>query len=142
MPTMVNDISITYGPHRLFLPLSGVTGREARLAVSDILNIGPRVEIYLNRKRVSPDRVVQGGDFLEFVRTFGRKGASTRPGGNSPHPRRRVPPGSPPWVTDDDIVETLAVWQRYSETPLTDEDALEILVNVHHLFGLLVRGSG
>lgn len=53
-----------------------------------------------------------------------------------------IPSGAPPWVTVEDILETIQVWQRYSEEPLTSDDALAILVNVRKLLELVVRDSG
>ncbi len=53
----------------------------------------------------------------------------------------RVPEGSPPWITKDDISETIRVWQRYSKARLSSHDALEILVNVRQLLEHMVRGE-
>ncbi len=38
-----------------------------------------------------------------------------------------VPSGAPSWVTPELISHTLRVWQRFSEQPLTPDDALEII---------------
>lgn len=130
---MSPEIQITYGPNRIMLPLAGLTVDEAVHAVRDILNVGWTVEAYLNGTRVRRGRRILGDDRLEFMRTFGSKGASTRPGGV------RIPAGAPPWITEDDIRETLVVWQRYSDSLLTEEDAVEILVNVRQVFQVIVK---
>lgn len=49
----------------------------------------------------------------------------------------QMPPGCPDWITPDDIEETIRVWQPRSETPLTPDDAVEILVNVRQLLRLM-----
>jgi hypothetical protein len=38
-----------------------------------------------------------------------------------------VPSGAPSWVTPELIAHTLRVWQRFSDQPLTPDDALEII---------------
>ena len=43
----------------------------------------------------------------------------------------------PSWITEDFIQETLRAWQRYSKTPLTHDDAVEIIVNVSNLVDAL-----
>jgi hypothetical protein len=48
-----------------------------------------------------------------------------------------VPPGSPSWVTEELIEKTLAVWQRFYATPLTVEDAVEMLMRVSNLMRVL-----
>ncbi len=55
-------------------------------------------------------------------------------------PERRpfsVPAGSPGWITDELIERTIAVWQRFYAAPLTAEDAVEMLMRVSHLLGVL-----
>lgn len=44
-----------------------------------------------------------------------------------------VPFGAPPWITPTDISEAIRVWQPRYGQPLTDEDALEIILNVRAL---------
>lgn len=88
-----------------------------------------------------PDDYILLVDVVEFVERVHRR-----------IPRRRqyrrptlflhIPDGAPPWVTTEDIIETIQVWQPYSKTALTAHDALEILVNVRQLLELLVRGDG
>ena len=50
-----------------------------------------------------------------------------------------VPPGAPKWITEEDIADTLRVWQRYSKEGLTADDAVEILVNTDQLLRALVE---
>ncbi|MEM9416319.1 MAG: hypothetical protein AAGA29_12705 [Planctomycetota bacterium] len=44
---------------------------------------------------------------------------------------------APDWVTDALIADTIRTWQPYYDTPLTRQDAIEMLVNVGRLFNLL-----
>ncbi len=53
-----------------------------------------------------------------------------------------VPPGTPPWITAEDIAETIEVWQPRSEKPLTPDDAVEILVNVRQLLKAMWEQEG
>jgi hypothetical protein len=48
-----------------------------------------------------------------------------------------IPPGSPPWVTEEMIADTIRVWQPHYKEQLTEEDALEMLLNIVHLFDAL-----
>ena len=48
-----------------------------------------------------------------------------------------VPPGSPAWVTKEEIAETIRVWQPYYKQSLDENDALEILVNVRNLLEVM-----
>jgi len=48
-----------------------------------------------------------------------------------------VPPGSPSWVTKELIAKTIRVWQPYYKEKLTEEDALEMLINVGQVFNAL-----
>ncbi len=48
-----------------------------------------------------------------------------------------VPPGAPSWVTPELIADTLRVWQPYYPTPLTTDDAFEMIMNVGRLFDVL-----
>ena len=43
----------------------------------------------------------------------------------------------PGWITPQVVEQTRAVWQPYYKSPLTDDDAIEILLNVGNLFQLL-----
>jgi hypothetical protein len=52
-----------------------------------------------------------------------------------------LPPGSPPWVTQEMIAKTIRVWQPYYKEKLTEYDALEMLLNVGHLFNELGLGE-
>lgn len=49
----------------------------------------------------------------------------------------RVPAGAPTWITPELIAQTLRVWQRYYEKPLTPEDALEIITSAGRLMDAL-----
>ena len=48
-----------------------------------------------------------------------------------------VPPGSPRWITEALLADTIRVWQPYYEKTLTEEDALEMLINVGNLLDVL-----
>lgn len=138
-----NHIEVTYGSHRLAVPFAGLVVEQVRLALCDVLSVACSVESWVNGESVAPTHQVQQGDRLVFVRTFGRKGADfpikvKRP--PKPNCRYRIPAGAPPWVTEYHIAETIWVWQPYSEEPLTEDDALEILVNVRNLMELIVEG--
>jgi hypothetical protein len=43
----------------------------------------------------------------------------------------------PGWITPEVVEQTRTVWQPYYHSPLTDDDAIEILLNVGNLFQLL-----
>lgn len=48
-----------------------------------------------------------------------------------------VPPGTPPWITRELIDKTISVWQRFYSNRLTAADAVEMLISVSNLFGVL-----
>ena len=48
-----------------------------------------------------------------------------------------LPPGSPTWISRDLLDLTIQTWQKYSKSLLTDEDALEILLNTSALLNAL-----
>ena len=48
-----------------------------------------------------------------------------------------VPPGAPKWITQEEIEDTLRVWQPRYKQLLTADDALEILINVRNLLDVL-----
>ncbi len=48
-----------------------------------------------------------------------------------------VPPGTPSWITRDLIDKTISVWQRFYSARLTAADAVEMLISVGNLFGVL-----
>lgn len=48
-----------------------------------------------------------------------------------------VPDGTPGWITPELIAATLNHWQSYYREVLTEEDAVEILLNTAHLLDLL-----
>jgi len=43
----------------------------------------------------------------------------------------------PDWITDELIADTISTWQPYYEATLTEQDAIEMLVNVGRLYDLL-----
>jgi excisionase family DNA binding protein len=70
------SVSLTYGAHSLNEPLAGLSIAEASLAYSDILNLSPRSEGYLNGNFVQDWHArLKCGDNVVFVPVFGRKGA-------------------------------------------------------------------
>jgi hypothetical protein len=136
-------VEVTYGSHRLAVPFAGLAVEQVRNALVDVLGVADSVEAWVNGKKASSVKRVQNGDRLVFVRTFGRKGADfpikvERP--PKPTCRFRIPAGAPPWVTEEEIAETIWVWQPFYEQPLTEDDALEILVNVRSLLDVFVQG--
>lgn len=44
-----------------------------------------------------------------------------------------VPPGTPSWITSELIALTLKTWQRFSQTLLTPQDAVTMILNVSQL---------
>lgn len=56
-------------------------------------------------------------------------------------PRPATPPAGPAWITPELIAETIRVWQPYCANELTRADALEIVLNVGRLFGVLSEGA-
>ncbi|MEZ6064108.1 MAG: hypothetical protein R3B90_00015 [Planctomycetaceae bacterium] len=48
-----------------------------------------------------------------------------------------VPPGTPAWISRDLIDKTISVWQRFYSTRLSAADAVEMLISVGNLFGVL-----
>lgn len=50
-----------------------------------------------------------------------------------------VPPALPEWITPDFIQETIRVWQPYSKSRLTQNDAIEIMLNMRHLLRVLLK---
>ncbi len=51
-----------------------------------------------------------------------------------------VPAGSPSWVTEELIELTLKTWQPFYSHQLIETDALEMIVGVDQLFGVMSRG--
>ena len=52
-----------------------------------------------------------------------------------------VPSGAPKWVTSELIADTLDVWQPYYQTPLSVDDALEMLLGAANLLRVLADSS-
>jgi len=48
-----------------------------------------------------------------------------------------VPAGSPSWVTAELIEQTLTTWQPYYSHQLIEADALEMIMGVDQLFGVV-----
>lgn len=48
-------------------------------------------------------------------------------------PKQPFPPGTPPYVTREMLVDTIATWQPFYPEPLTDSDALDILLSIMRL---------
>ncbi len=67
---------------------------------------------------------------------------SAKPAQNSGTPVRYVvPAGSPSWVTEELIELTLKTWQPFYPNQLIEQDALEMIMGVDQLFGVLSRDS-
>ena len=49
-------------------------------------------------------------------------------------------PDLPSWISRQLIEHTLRVWQPHYDTPLTEQDALEIITNVSRLMDVLQTG--
>lgn len=67
--------------------------------------------------------------------------ASSPPARTAAPPVVPVPAGAPAWVTPELLDQTIRVWQPYYEHTLTAADALEMMLNVGHLFDVLSRGN-
>ncbi len=50
-----------------------------------------------------------------------------------------VPAGSPSWVTEELIELTLKTWQPFYANQLIEADALEMIMGVDQLFGIVSR---
>jgi hypothetical protein len=50
-----------------------------------------------------------------------------------------VPNGAPSWVTAELIEHTLEVWQPFYANQLIPDDALEMIMGVDQLFGVMSR---
>lgn len=53
---------------------------------------------------------------------------------------RRVPL-SAPWITEELLDETCRVWSKAAGRPITDDEAVEILLNVRNLAYALIRAK-
>jgi hypothetical protein len=53
---------------------------------------------------------------------------------NTPMRHVRPPAGSPDWISEELIAQTLETWQPHADRPLTPDDALAMLINVGELF--------
>ena len=53
-----------------------------------------------------------------------------------------LPPGTPGWIDEELVRKTIRVWQPHFSGALTPEDAVEILLNVGHLFGAMGLTGG
>ena len=52
-----------------------------------------------------------------------------------------VPAGAPSWVTEELIELTLKTWQPFYPNQLIEQDALEMIMGVDQMFGVLSRES-
>lgn len=50
--------------------------------------------------------------------------------------------GAPAWITPELLADTLRTWQPYYDHPLTETEALEILLTVRQLADLLGVADG
>ena len=50
-----------------------------------------------------------------------------------------VPAGAPSWVTEELIALTLKTWQPFYSRQLIETDALEMIMGVDQLFGVVSR---
>lgn len=50
-----------------------------------------------------------------------------------------VPAGAPTWVTEELIALTLKTWQPFYSQQLIESDALEMIMGVDQLFGVVSR---
>lgn len=50
-----------------------------------------------------------------------------------------VPAGAPSWVTEELIELTLKTWQPFYPNQLIEQDALEMIMGVDQLFGIVSR---
>ncbi len=65
---------------------------------------------------------------------------SLKPGSSSAvSVRFVVPAGSPSWVTEELVEQTLKTWQPYYSHQLIESDALEMIMGVDQLFGVVSR---
>jgi hypothetical protein len=48
-----------------------------------------------------------------------------------------LPAGTPAWITPELVEATIRTWQPYYKTPLTTDDAIEIIRNAGLLFDVL-----
>ena len=53
----------------------------------------------------------------------------------------RIPAGAPSWVTAELIERTLKTWQPYYSHQLIEADALEMIMGVDQLFGVVSRDN-
>jgi len=51
--------------------------------------------------------------------------------------RLSLPAGTPDWITPELVEATIRTWQPYYKTPLTIDDAIEIIRNAGLLFDAL-----
>jgi site-specific DNA-adenine methylase len=63
------------------MPLVGLTVEEIQYSLRELLNVGMDAEAYLNGQMVIDSSITfaRGGDRLEFMKAFGRKGGSPSP---------------------------------------------------------------
>jgi len=52
-----------------------------------------------------------------------------------------IPDGTPAWISQELIQETLRVWQPFYAVHLTTQDAIEMITNVGRMYDVLSRDS-
>jgi hypothetical protein len=122
MPAFIN------GANRLNLDCSDMPVRRVLSNYGEILNVrrNAGVLILANRQLVCLNYLIRPNDRIEFIRVRGWKGG--------------VPDGAPSWITEELIEETIRVWQRFYDEPLSEENALVCLLDVSELLEI-VEGS-
>lgn len=73
--TNTSGLRLVYGLHDIVLPYSELSVGEWLAGYGDVLAAPPLVEAFLNGRRVAFDNIPTIGDRLEFIRTWGFKGA-------------------------------------------------------------------
>ena len=56
---------------------------------------------------------------------------------NEHQPKLSALDGAPPWITAEILADTLETWQPFYDEPLTETDALEILLDVGQLLDVI-----
>lgn len=70
-----SSVRLIYGIHDLHVEIVGLTVVETQLAFKEAFSVTEDAEAYVNGQRADVFDILQGGDRLEFVKTWGRKGS-------------------------------------------------------------------